>query len=181
MKCQNPVANTPKFDQVDEIVELILALTSESPATIVLDALDECQPQTRWQLLRALDRIVFNSDNLVKVFVSSRDDVDIVQSFEHAPSIRIAAADNYDDIERFVRSEVAQAASQKRLLHGQVSTALEEHIVSQLLKGAQGMFRWVEMQVRNLCDPERIKLVSRFSSAFLRFWIVLRHLTSSLS
>ena len=60
---------------VDEIVKVILALVAENAATILIDALDERQPQTRWHLLKALDRLVYESENLVNVFTSSRDDV----------------------------------------------------------------------------------------------------------
>jgi hypothetical protein len=73
----------PKKLTVKDCTELILQLNAERPAMIIIDALDECNNETRHELLEALDRIISQSDKLVKVFVSSRDDVDIVsfQSF----------------------------------------------------------------------------------------------------
>jgi hypothetical protein len=63
---------------VKDCTELILKLNAERPAMIIIDALDECNNETRHELLEALDEIISQSDQLVKVFVSSRDDVDIV-------------------------------------------------------------------------------------------------------
>ena len=66
---------------VEECTRLIIELTKDHPATIILDALDECEEITRHELLEALDSIISNSANVVKVFVSSRDDIDIVSGF----------------------------------------------------------------------------------------------------
>lgn len=63
---------------VKDCVNLILQLNAERPAMIIIDALDECDNYTRHELLEGLDTIISQSDNLVKVFVSGRDDVDIV-------------------------------------------------------------------------------------------------------
>ena len=65
---------------VQECTRLIIELTKKYPATIILDALDECEEDTRHELLGAFDEIISNSAELVKVFVSSRDDIDIVSS-----------------------------------------------------------------------------------------------------
>src|SRR5206468_1284405 len=58
---------------LQECVELVLALLQTNPATIVIDALDECEPARRHELLLALHRIRDESAILVKVLVSSRD------------------------------------------------------------------------------------------------------------
>lgn len=160
---------------VKECVKLIIDLLEENPATIVIDALDECNPQRRHELLSALDNIIQESANLVKVFVSSRDDKDIVYHLERSQNIYINASDNGEDIERYITSEVQKAISDKRLLCGDVPEFLQEEIIETLTEGAQGMrvacqvllrlqpwliscrFRWVSLQIENLCDPERMK------------------------
>src|SRR4051794_27099677 len=43
---------------VTESVELILALLESNPVTIIIDALDECDPARRGELLSALDEII---------------------------------------------------------------------------------------------------------------------------
>ena len=69
---------------VEDCTRLILELAEETPATIIIDALDECDEAIRHELLEALELIISNSNDLVRVLVSSRDDVDIVStsSFE---------------------------------------------------------------------------------------------------
>ena len=66
---------------VQDCTRLIVELTKNHPATIILDALDECEKDTRHELLEAFDEIISQSAEVVKVFVSSRDDVDIVSIF----------------------------------------------------------------------------------------------------
>lgn len=67
---------------VEDCTRLIMEVTKDHPATIILDALDECEKDTRYELLEAFDEIISRSVEVVKVFVSSRDDIDIV-SFIH--------------------------------------------------------------------------------------------------
>lgn len=122
-----------------ECEKLILSLLEQNPATIIIDALDECDPKRRYELFRALDNIIQKSPSLVKVFVSSREDSDIVCRLERSPNILIDAMDNGHDIERFVHTELDKAVSEKRLLGGIVSERLYTKIVEKLIRGAQGM------------------------------------------
>jgi hypothetical protein len=92
-----------------ETVDLIVTLLNEDPAIIILDALDECDASERHKLLNALDTIIHESSSLVKVFVSSRDDGDLVCQLALSPNVFIRASDNGADIERFVHTEVARA------------------------------------------------------------------------
>ena len=66
---------------VEDCRRLILELTEDNPATIIIDALDECEEETRHELLETLDIVISRSTELVRVIVSSRDDVDIVSTF----------------------------------------------------------------------------------------------------
>lgn len=125
--------------RVAECVDLILALLERNPATIIIDALDECDPGRRHELLLAFDKIIRNSANVVKIFVSSRDDNDIVHRLANSPSVVIRAIDNSEDIERFVRFQLDQSIIEQRLRSGIVSEELKSHIISVLIKGAQGM------------------------------------------
>lgn len=65
---------------VKDCTRLILELTEDHPATIIIDALDECEEGTRHELLEALDDIISKSTEVVKIFVTSRDDIDIVST-----------------------------------------------------------------------------------------------------
>ena len=89
--------------QMDESLNLVLQLIAQYPiTTIVIDAIDECDPRKRYKLLKALEKILQNSSSLVKVFVSSRNDQDIVLRLRHYPNLEIDSRRNVDDIARFV-------------------------------------------------------------------------------
>jgi hypothetical protein len=124
---------------LQECVEHILALLETNPATIIIDALDECDPARRHELLLALDRIREESASLVKVFLSSRDDQDIVRRLRNLPDVFIHATDNCEDIANFIRLQVKQSIKDKILLSGNITEELENRITSHLIDGAQGM------------------------------------------
>lgn len=87
----------------EESTEILIELTKIYPSiTFILDALDEVDVQDRRKLMTAFDRIVNESTNLVKFFVSSRDSLDIVLRFIGSPNVYIDASDNSDDIRSFV-------------------------------------------------------------------------------
>ena len=129
----------PEKLTVTECVKLILALLESNPATIIIDALDECDPARRHELHSAFDKIIQDSENVVKIFISSRDDHDIACRLQNSPDVFIRASDNGEDIERLVRFQVDQSIKDKRLLSGNVSNDLKDRIISILIEGAQGM------------------------------------------
>jgi hypothetical protein len=129
----------PEKLSVTECEDMILGLLEKNPATIIIDALDECDSKRRHQLMRSLDNIIQKSASLVKIFVSSREDNDIVCNLEGSPNILIDATDNARDIERFIYEEVDQAVLSRRLIGGRVSEPLKAKIIQNLLNGAQGM------------------------------------------
>lgn len=124
-----------------ESLDLVIALINTySQTTIVVDALDECDPLNRKELLRALGTILTNSSSLVKIFVSSRDHSDIVLRLEDVPNLLIKARDNEEDIQRFVHDEVTRRIDEKELLRGKVSKKLKEKIINTLTTGSDGMY-----------------------------------------
>ncbi len=116
-----------------------MSLLELNPGVIFIDALDECDPHLRHELLEALDYIITHSASLVKVFVSSRDDNDIVCRLDNSPNVYISASDNEEDIKRFVCREVETSVKKKRLLSGSVSEGMQKKIQYVLIDGAQGM------------------------------------------
>ena len=121
----------------DVIVSL---LRGYSKATIIIDALDEVSPEKREKLLDALKSII-NSSPKVKIFVSSRNDVDIRLQLEQLPYHYVDATDNQGDIERFVRREIEQGIKRKKLLHGRLDLDddLPQDIIRTLVTKANGM------------------------------------------
>ena len=129
----------PRRLESSECVELILALTDENPATIIIDALDECDAAHRHILMDALDEIMQRSSNIVKIFISSRDNGDIVCRLSGSPNLYISVEDNQEDIESFIDNQMEIAVASKRLLRGRVSEELARRISQTLKRDAQGM------------------------------------------
>ena len=126
---------------IRESCVIVLQLVEHYPlTTIVIDALDECDPETRFELLEALERILQESSNLVKIFVSSRNDQDITFNLQHYPNLEIASSKNRDDIAGFVRNEVCELIQKRRLLPDSSNKeGLKELIINKVTEGASGM------------------------------------------
>ncbi|KAF8247663.1 hypothetical protein K440DRAFT_289711, partial [Wilcoxina mikolae CBS 423.85] len=137
---------------VQKCLDLILeTVDCYSRATFVIDALDECDRERREALFDALKTIQARSKCVVHLFVSSRRDRDIRLQFASVPKVSIRATDNADDIEHFVREEVASCIEKKRLLGGDVDSKLREEVICTLISKADGMFLWVSLQIQHIC------------------------------
>ena len=135
---------------VDDCVEVIVSLTQDKPAVIILDALDECQPERLHEIMKAITTIVGGNNEAAKVFISSRDNVDIVNAIHQAENCYIDAADNYEDIQAFIRTEVEARRQSGRL----PNTDLCSDIIGILEDGAHGMFQWVKVQLDQIPNAQ---------------------------
>lgn len=124
-----------------EICDLITELIEIYPqTTIIIDAMDECDPETRWELLEYLETILKNASRLVKIFVSSRKDQDIVLQLKSYPNLEINSVMNCNDISRFVKNETEQLIQRRKLLYRSDSRdELKELIISKTTASAHGM------------------------------------------
>ena len=127
---------------LEESTALIIDLSQyRGLTTIIIDALDECDPVLRGDLLDAFSEILQGSNGLIKMLVSSRNDRDIYYYLEGCLNLEIKATENQADINRYVISEVDRLIQTKKLLFGKVSEDLQQHIKDVLCEKAQGM--WV--------------------------------------
>ena len=126
-------------DSQDIIIELTYV---HLVTTIVVDALDECDLETRFSLLNAFERILDESAGLVKIFVSSRDDQDITQVLRKHPTVKIEISchKNTSDIQRFVKCEIDTLVDQRRLLsHSRDKEQMQALLLNKICTGAEGM------------------------------------------
>ncbi|KAL7266497.1 hypothetical protein RUND412_010956, partial [Rhizina undulata] len=136
---------------LDQSTELISKLSSAfEQIVIVVDALDECNKETRCGLLEALRGLRSSTESL-KIFITSRNDDDIHIELENESDVYIQSSDNSRDIELFVVTEVEKYISKKRLLRGNVLPELKQTIIGTLINGADGMFLWVRLQIEHIC------------------------------
>jgi hypothetical protein len=127
---------------INESCALIMQLIEHYPlTTIVIDALDECNAEKRADLLEVLEIILRESTQLVKIFVSSRDDQDIVCHLKDYPNLEIASERNMADIISFVKAETRRLITRRKLLRfSSNKEELEKVIVDQVTKGTGGMY-----------------------------------------
>lgn len=107
---------------------------------ICIDGLDECHKETRGNLLHALQDILNSPTSHVKIFITSRDDDDIVLCLKGFPNVYIKTSDNRGDIDQFVEAETERCIAEKEILRGSVTPELKELIIATLVKGAHGMY-----------------------------------------
>jgi ankyrin repeat protein len=140
----------PAKVNISECVELILAALADNPATLVIDALDEVEEPK--ELVDALEAIIGKSGNVVKVFMTTRDDPGIFAMLPAANNIRVTNEYNRTDIRSFTVHAVDSAISEFKLLLGNVTKTLKERLVDGLVSGAGEMFLWVKLQILYLCS-----------------------------
>ena len=132
-------------DSRDLIVDLV---ENYGMTTIVVDALDESDPQLRESLLDAFEHILKESAGLVKIFVSSRNDQDIVHILRTYPNLDISSDRNAADIDTYVKTETQKLVKSGQLLrNSSTKEKMTELIIERLSSGAGGMFRWVSLQL----------------------------------
>lgn len=125
--------------QASECIRMILDTTAANPATIILDAVDEIESNSRHVLLSAFNQIAQDSLNIVKVFVTSRDDSNIRALLPDALAVRIQKGHVSRDMDDFVHREVSLAIQNRRMLNGVVSDSLRQALTRVLILGAGEM------------------------------------------
>ena len=119
---------------IQELVQLILELTDlYSRTTIAVDAMDECDPETRWKLIDALNEIVADSNSLVKVFLSSREEGDLRLSIQDHTGVQVTALEIGEDIRKFVEYETDRMVAKKQVL-GRIRQQSTKEELKQLIK-----------------------------------------------
>jgi hypothetical protein len=120
---------------------LILELLERyQSATIVIDALDECNPKTRGDLLDTLEDLLKRSPCLLKIFVSSRTDRDITYKLNNYPNLHLSSDRNTADIDLFIRSETTLLIKKGNLLRdSDRQNEIRDEIVNKLSSKAGGM------------------------------------------
>lgn len=127
--------SAPAYEELEALLVHVLDAT-EGPesgsVTVVIDALDECND--REGLLQLLASLPERTGRNVKVFVSSRWEINIQRSFNQSPqvSLRESAVDN--DVKMYLQHTMKTSAAFRKL-----SDSLKAFIVTSLVSGSGGM------------------------------------------
>ncbi|KAF4832769.1 hypothetical protein CGCTS75_v004426 [Colletotrichum tropicale] len=138
---------------LDDCQNLISLITADTSVTIIIDGLDETEGDVR-DLLNTLQHIVEESQNTVKLFVSSRDDIPVKTHLQNVNSIRITNVNNAHDVSAFVKTKVGSAVRDKRLLRGMISPELKTRVIHTLAQGSGEIFLWASLNLEQLCSSE---------------------------
>lgn len=114
---------------------LLLELVDIYPrTTFILNALDECETGQRVALIEIFDYLLEHSSNPLKIFISSRPDLDIKRKLRNRANIEIQASDSHNDITKFVNREISKPPEWHNM-----ETNLKGQIVRTLQEQSQGM------------------------------------------
>lgn len=114
--------------------QLLEAVNLHEKTTLIFDALDECDPQSRNRITETIKFLLSNSRRPVKVFVSSRPDRDIRKAFQNFVNIEILARHNKKDIQMYINAEIVKHSNWKEM-----PAWLQEEIIQVLSKRSDGM------------------------------------------
>ena len=125
-----------KFEESKDIIANLLQASPQT--TLIIDAMDECEVETRSDFIKTMYELVAGSIRPVKVFISSRPDDDIRYYFKESksPSLEITATDNRGDIASFVNDKIINSPPHWR---EKVSPGLRNSIREVLVKESDGM------------------------------------------
>ncbi|TXC05932.1 hypothetical protein FocTR4_00010780 [Fusarium oxysporum f. sp. cubense] len=115
-------------------------IESYSKTTIILDALDECDRNTREELMRVLSNLA-NGSSKFRVFISSRHDEDILRHFKGTPVMEMEVTDNEEDISCYVDDRLFRDS---RWAH--LSPELQEEVKAVFHEKSLGMFQWAALE-----------------------------------
>ncbi|KAJ5909564.1 hypothetical protein N7504_004207 [Penicillium tannophilum] len=174
-----------EFKTIRRLIET--CLPPELKAYLVIDGLDECETADRQIVIEELRWLQQRISLLVCASVRKepRDLYGIDLAWERLESAEIAATpDNASDIEVFIETELELCIRSGKLTIGNPLLILE--IQDALLKGSQGMFLWVALQIDNLCtmctdEAIRQALVDLPRTLSETFHRILRRFDSNLA
>ncbi|TVY88295.1 Vegetative incompatibility protein HET-E-1, partial [Lachnellula willkommii] len=128
---------------------LVILMAKRGRTTIVIDGLDECEEEM--QLLRSLYEIWRRYPNL-QLFLTSRLHVDVLDVFPEITTVQSDFGKTSEDIKEYIRKELQRKDRRNVKV---ITDELAERMVEILTQRAQGMFRWVELQLDLLISSER--------------------------
>jgi ankyrin repeat protein len=136
---------------IGDTLELIALLVADlSTLTIIIDALDEC---TNIPALLGHLGSLMEEHQRVRVFLTSRDEKTVLDWLQTVPHRAILIGENSSDLASFVKSEVDNSPKLSRLFSSSANPNLKGKVVQTLTDGAQGMFRWVSLQLQRITGP----------------------------
>ncbi|KAE9370092.1 hypothetical protein N431DRAFT_484409 [Stipitochalara longipes BDJ] len=142
----------------EESAKLIIAIMASIPmADIIIDGIDEIEPDQRFGLLQILRNFQGETTHPLKIIICGRNSMNVKSGSQEYLVLHLSIADNQDDIQKFVKKEVAESSEGNALRRGSMTTDFQADVAQALLDGAEGMFQWVKVQLNLICDSDTIR------------------------
>ncbi|KAL8784999.1 MAG: hypothetical protein Q9195_008810 [Heterodermia aff. obscurata] len=136
---------------IDDLSSVVFSASDYLPNLfVVIDGLDECNKDVLQQILDVIKRLATRQSPVIKLFISSRDDIRIVESLKQYPVLQVSAVNLSNDMEIYVKGAVRDRIESGDLIVR--SPELEAAIIAELTTKAHGMFLWVTFQLDDLCE-----------------------------
>ncbi|KAH6721991.1 hypothetical protein BKA61DRAFT_666739 [Leptodontidium sp. MPI-SDFR-AT-0119] len=131
----------------EESESALLELVNSYPqVTLVVDGLDECDHETRQELMVAMEKLRLADSGLLKIFLASRNDTDLADAYQGGYHIEVCSDDNKNDIETFVEFKLSgNKWCQKYLL-----SSVRRNIIDMFKRKGRGMFQWAAIHIDEL-------------------------------
>lgn len=120
-----------------EVCEALLRdiLSAPRNITILIDGLDECDPQCRRDLLEIFDDLLIDSSSMIRLFITSCDREDLAGFDGRINELSIGLDENEADIQALVRSRLEE----DKRFSNEMSEDLAAEIAGVLSDKSQGM------------------------------------------
>jgi len=124
----------------EDLEPLLLDISTTSGTMIfVIDGFDECARAERIIVLKMLHRLMSSSQTMIKIFLSSREDVigDIGRVFNTCWQVSMDCEEARADVLTYVNDIIAEKVEEGELVVGDIQ--LIQNIRNVLVRGAKGM------------------------------------------
>ncbi|KAL4790131.1 hypothetical protein BDV19DRAFT_394376 [Aspergillus venezuelensis] len=136
--------------------DLVLDLTGQGTTMVFIDAVDECNSDQQRELFSLIPRLLHEAKGTVKILIFSRPSSDIAgQVNRYQESYIIEIGQDEEDTRRFADLKATECVDGMKLRQIPVPDSLQVGLTEHLVRGAQGMFLWVKLQIDVLNDPRQ--------------------------
>ena len=122
----------------DDLPSVLLSTTEYLPRLfVIIDGLDECNKDALQQILNAIKCLATCQSSVIKLFISSRDDIRIIEPLKSYPVLQASPVNTSNDMEIYVKGAVRDRIQSGDLIVR--SPELEAIIIAELTSKAHGM------------------------------------------
>jgi ankyrin repeat domain-containing protein 50 len=144
-----------------EILESIMLNPITGTVVFVLDAMDECEPDSRSRVLRSIRQFLTQgshpSSNCIKFLISSRPNVEIMEEIGRCSKL-ISFDSEYQKLERALLLVVKEQLDELAI-NGHWTTEIREDLERRIVSKAEGNFLWVRLVLQRLKKGRQNKKV----------------------